>query len=288
MSTRFAEFNGLVFGGASYISRGSGKGREYTPYIMSELLPNEVETAYQQDDLITDGAVFSNFRYGARLVSLRGYILPRRGETAAELRQRLYTKLNGKKTSRLKYFDGAREFFCSAIASAPVCAAPKGQTVEFNINFTVPDFFWYESKKTVIAVATIEKQLSTPFTLPACFGRRTASASISNETELDIYPKLTFIVKNVTEAGSVFIRNLTTGREIVLSGISLPDGAQIEIDCASLTAINAESGESIINSFNDFSDFALVPGENLIECTDTNGNAETCVSVEYYKQYVGV
>lgn len=287
MSTRFAEFNGLVFGGASYIDRGGGK-REYTPYLMAELLPDEVETSYQQDDLITDGAVFSNFRYGARLVSLRGYILPRRGENLAELRQRLYTKLNGKKTSRLRYFDGTREFFCSAFGTAPVCAAPKGQTVEFNINFTVPDFFWYESKKTVLAVASVEKKLSTPFTLPMSFSSRTARSSISNENEFEIYPKLTFIAKNVTEAGSIFIRNLTTGSEIVLSGIEIPDGTQIEIDCATLTAINAESGESIINSFNDFSDFALAPGENLIECTDTNGNAETCVSVEYYKPFVGV
>ena len=282
MSKKYIEFNGITFGGKSWIDKQDGAGRIYTPYIITEFHPNEVNTTYQQDDFITDGALFSNFRYNARIVSLRGYILPRKDDKIEELRQQLYTKLNGKKNTKLVYFDGRKKFFCMAFADAPVCANTVKNSVEFNINFTVPDFFWYDSEQTVVAVAERKNLIKSPFALPMMFSQRISRVTIKNENEFGIYPKITF----VTEAGSVYIINHTTGEQIVLSGLSVEDGMEIVIDCKELTA--TVNGENIINNFNDFSDFAIVPGLNDLECIDSNENRETVIALKYYKPYVGI
>jgi hypothetical protein len=286
MSKRYIEFNGITFGSKNWIDKQDGAGKIYTPYIITEFHPNEVNTSYQQDNFITDGALFSNFRYEARIVSLRGYILPRKGDKIEELRQRLYTKLNGKKSTELVYFDGKKKFFCMAFADAPVCANAVKNSVEFNINFTVPDFFWHDSQKTVIAVGERTKLLKTPFTIPMMFAQRISKATVENENEFEIYPRFTIIAKNITEDGSIYITNHTTSQQIVLSGLAIEDDSQIVVDCKKLTA--TVNNESIINNFNDFSDFSLVPGLNTLECIDSNGNRETIVSLEYYRPYIGV
>lgn len=286
MNKKYIEFNGITFGGENWIGKQDSPGKMYTPYIITEFHPNEVNTTYQQDDFITDGALFSNFRYNARIVSLRGYILPRKGEKLENLRRALYTKLNGKKISKLSYFDGNKKFFCVAFADAPVCANAVKNSVEFNINFTVPDFFWYDSEKTVVAVAERTNLLQTPFTLPMMFTQRISRATVINENEFEIYPKFNVVAKNITEAGSLYIINHTTGEQVVLSGLSVEDGTQIVVDCKELTA--TINGESVINYFNDFSDFTLIPGINDLECIDSNEKRETVVTLEYYKPYVGI
>lgn len=286
MSKKYIEFNGITFGGGNWIDKQDGTGRIYTPYIITEFHPNEVNTTCQQDDFITDGALFSNFRYNARIVSLRGYILPRKGDKIEELRQQLYTKLNGKKNEKLTYYDGHKKYFCIAFADAPVCANAVKNSVEFNINFTVPDFFWYDNEKTIIPVGKTIKLLQTPFTLPMMFGQRISEATIENENEFEIYPKFTLIAKNITENGAIRVTNHTTGQQIIFSGLNVDDGKKIAVDCKKLTA--TIDGVSVINYFNDFSDFALTPGVNELECVDSNENRETIVALEYYKPYVGI
>lgn len=286
MSKKYIEFNGITFGGKSWVDKKDGAGKVYTPYIITEFHPNEINTTYQQDDFITDGALFSNFRYNARIVSLRGHILSRKGEKLEDLRRLLYTKLNGKKNSKLLYFDGNKKFFCTAFADAPVCANAVKNSVEFNINFTIPDFFWYDNEKTVIAVAKRTNLLASPFTLPMMFTQRISQAIIENENEFEIYPQFIIVAKDITEDGSVYITNNITGKKIILSGLAIEDGTKIVVDCKKMTAMI--NNESIINHFNDFSDFSLVPGLNDLECIDTNENRETSVAIEYYKPYVGI
>lgn len=286
MSKKYIEFNGITFGGENWINKPDGTGKMYTPYIITEFHPNEVNASYQQDDFITDGAVFSNFRYNARIVSLKGHILPRKGEKIETLRQHLYKKLNGKKKTKLAYYDGRKKYFCIAFADAPVCANVVKQSIEFNINFTIPDFFWYDNEKISVAVGETVKLLQTPFTLPMMFSQRTSEATIKNENEFEIYPVFTVAAKNITKDGSIYIKNHTTGQQVILTGLDVEDDKQIVIDCKKLTA--TIDGASIINYFNDFSDFSLVPGLNVLECVDSNDNRETIVALEYYEPYVGI
>ena len=97
---------------------------------------------------------------------------------------------------------------------------------------------------------------------------------------------MTIIAKNITEDGTIHITNHTTDKEIVLSGLTIEDGKKIVVDCKKLTA--TVEGENVINYFNDFSDFSLIPGENNLECIDSNGRKETLIEIEFYKPYVGI
>lgn len=286
MSNKYIEFNGITFGGKNWVNKQGDVGSTYTPYIITEFYPNEIETSCQHDDLITDGAILSNFRYNVRIVSLRGYILPRKGEDIKILRQQLFIKLNGKKHSKMLYFDGVNEFSCNAVADAPVCGKAVKNSVEFNINFTVPDFFWYENKKTVVAVGGTTKLLKTTFSFPTMFSERVSEATIENENEFAIYPVFTIIAQNVTKDGWITVTNHTTGTQIALSGIDVEDNAVIAVDCKKLTA--TMNGQSVINYFNDFEDFSLEPGTNVLECVDSNENRSNKIQMEYHRPYVGI
>lgn len=286
MSKKYIEFNDVTFGGENWVLKQGNAQNTYTPYIITEFYPNEVNTAYQQDDYITDGALFSNFRYEARIVSLRGYILPRKGEDVKVLRQALYTKLNGKKQTKLVYYDGNKRYFCNAFADTPVCAKELKNTVEFNINFTIPDFFWLEYELTTATVASRENLIKTPFTMPMIFAQRISTATVQNEQEFEIFPKFIIIANNISAAGVIYILNHTTGEQIVISDLNVENGSEITIDCKQLTA--SVNGIDIINNCNDFSGFSLIPGNNLLECVDNNEGRNSIVCVKYYRQFVGI
>ena len=285
--TKYIEFGGIVFGGESYIKKSvSDFELKYTPFIFSEFEPNEVTALSQKDDLLIDGSIYSNFRYDVRIVSLTGHILPRRGESVEQLRSYLITKINGKKQAKLIYFDGEKKYFCNAFGDIPVCAQKIKSSIEFNINFTVPDSFWYEYAETMIPVSQRVSNLTTQFTLPRIFTTRTSDAVITNENEFDIYPTVKITGGAVTASGSITVENVTTSETIVLSGYAVASGAVIVIDCKNLTA--TYNKYNIINYFNDFSDFKLVPGENHIKVYDNNNNSQIRVSVEFYRPYVGI
>ena len=284
MTTKYIRFGNIIFGGESYINIDDKT--TYTPFIFSEFSPNEVTTLSQKDDLIIDGAVYSNFRYDARVISLTGHILPRRGESAEELRQKLYAEINGKRQSELIYYSGDKKYVCDAFGDAPVCAKPIKQTVAFNINFTAPAGVWYEYTVTEIPVATRTPNLSTPFTLPRAFSLRISDAKIYNDNKFEIFPTVTVISNSVTADGGLTVENLTTDTKIILSGYAVERDTKIEIDCKNMTAKCGD--KNAINYFNDFSDFALVPGENHIKAYDSNNDSKFRVAIEFRKPYVGI
>lgn len=287
MTNKYIRFGGLTFGGESYIKGASDTGEtEYTPYIFSELEPNGLDALSQKDDLLIDGSVYSNFRYDARIVSLRGHILPRRGEDIRQLRQRLYAEINGKRQTQLIYFDGSKKYFCNAIGDVPACAVPIKASVEFNINFTVPDSFWYEYNMTSIAVSKKTPNLTTTFTLPRVFSFNETSAWITNENEFDIYPVVRIISNAVTSSGSLTVENVTTGCKIILTGYAVSSGTMIEIDCKNMTAKCGRT--NAINYFNDFSDFMLKPGKNQLKAYNNNNDSKFTAAIEFYRPYVGI
>ena len=120
MTNKYIAYNGIVIGAENWVKKDGGV--EYTPYIFSEFSPNEVSTTFQKDDLITDGSEYSNYRYEPRIVSLRGHILPRKGESVEELRIKLYEKCGGKTAHRLMYSSSTHGYFAEAVADAPVTA----------------------------------------------------------------------------------------------------------------------------------------------------------------------
>ena len=229
---------------------------------------------------------FSNFRYDSRIMSLRGYILPRNGERIEELRADLFTKINGKTNKKLIYFDGEKKFFCHCFADAPVVSGKIKESVEFNINFTVPDFYWYEFLKTEIPVCTRINHIETEFRLPTVFTTRIAEATINNPNNFNLYPIIKIIAGSTSESETLEVLNDTTGESVVLSGYTLNANEIVTIDCKTLDA--DASGVSVINYLNDFSDFSLIPGSNHLICTNARLGSMLTVAIEYYRPYIGI
>ena len=284
MTNKYIAYNGIVIGAENWVKKDGGV--EYTPYIFSEFSPNEVSTTFQKDDLITDGSEYSNYRYEPRIVSLRGHILPRKGESVEELRIKLYEKCGGKTAHRLMYSSSTHGYFAEAVADAPVTAKPAGAAAEFNINFTLPGFFWYDEQQTEIAAHTRIKNLPMPFTLPRSFGSTVSGATIINTNDFDIFPRVKIISDSNDKTESLELTNETTGKNITMTSYSITAGTQILIDCQSLTV--TAGGVDILDYFNDFSDFALIPGGNQIKCTNNGLNQSLRVAVEFYRPYVGI
>lgn len=279
---RYIKFNDITFGGGNFLK--INENNSYTPFIISEFDPNSGEAEYRQTNLIGDGAIFSDFRYQPRMISLKGYILPKKGEKLEDLRVLLASKINGKKTAKLTFFDGQNKYFCNAFADIPVFAQPVKNSVLFNINFTVPDFFWYEESVTSVAVCERKNNITGTFSLPLVFTTRTASGTVYNHNDFSIYPTIKIIANAMSAAVSLEIENETTGEKIILSNYAISAGEEIIIDLKNVTA--QVGNVSAINYFNDFSEFAVIPGSNLIKVTDTNTDSKLTVSVEYNAQYV--
>ena len=83
------------------------------------------------------------------------------------------------------------------------------------------------------------------------------------------------------------ILNETTGEYIQLSGATLSPGDIIVIDCENLTAV-LNGKTNIINSFNDFESFKIIPGKNVVKGINNNSSSAVNITMEYYKKWIGV
>lgn len=284
MTSRYIAYNGIVFGAESFVAR--GRKVEYTPYIFAEFEPNDISTVFQKDDLITDGSIYSNFKYEPRVVSLRGYILPRKGESLEELRIALYEKCNGKTASELLYESGNHTYITEAVADAPVTAKRVANSAEFNINFTLPGFFWYQKEAVRVGIYATEGNIPIPFTMPRTFGHTVSKAKIINTNGFDIYPKIKITSRADNTIKSLTVTNAAIDCTVTATELSIPPNGEVVIDCLKLTAFLGDT--SVIDYFNDFDGFLLAPGTNEISCTHSGGYDGTQVIIEYYRPFVGI
>lgn len=276
---RYIEFNGIKF-----------TSEDDTNYIYNYFNPNDGDTSYQSDvPLGYDGEIISNISYNSRVVNVKGNIW---GNTEQELynaRQELFNKCNGKTKGILTYFDGFKLYRAAAVASVPSCGDYRESLCTFNVNFTLYNFFWEDAdiSSLIVFTRTNGNFTNDKFTLPCVFTSRKAGTAILNDTEFDIYPIITIESSNAANSYPIKITNETTGEEITISGYSIPKGEVITIDCEKYTAVNG-SGVSIINYFNDFENWRIVKGENVIKATSNNSSSGIDIKIQYRKKYVGV
>ena len=167
-----------------------------------------------------------------------------------------------------------------------MCAAQRKNTVEFNINFTAPAFFWYAADEEEYTIYGRSKNITNPFTLPCMFGETTAGADFENQNEFDIYPVVRIISDANETTSSFLITNETTGEKIEMTGYSVPKGKMVEVDCYGLRA--TADGTDVLNYFNDFSGFRLIPGLNVIKCEQNGTNQRLRAAFVCSIPYVGI
>lgn len=273
MTKKYLKYNGITF-------------NDDTPYPFYSFIPNE-GTAEAQTDIavLKDGALYSNFRYNERLVSLKGHITGNDEEELIKNKQLLYIKCNGKTKSTLFWYDGYKEYKAEAVASIPVLSEKKGLCYEFNINFIIPGFYWEEANETSVPLFQRKNDVCMEFMPPCIFTSRTTGTVYINNTDFPIYPKIEFLVEETSEY-DLIITNETTGAIIELGDFQVTEGDIIVIDTENMTALH--NGIDIINSFNDFSDFHLTPGENVLSITNGGIEVNSSVMMKFYKKFVGV
>lgn len=270
---KYIEFNGIRFSDES-------------PFPFYEFLANEGTTDYQSDTFIgQDGEHISNMRYTSRTVSITGNIVADTENEFIAYRQQLFNKCNGKTKAELIYFDGFNKYKASAFANIPQLGEIHATSQIYNVNFILCDFFWISYDKTVIPLFERIDTVETSFTLPCMFTKRTTGNTIYNATDFDIYPVIKIGVLN-TETVDLKIKNESIGCAIELPSYLLNAGDTIVIDTEKYTA--SINRQNIINSFNDFSDWHIKTGENVITVKNGENSVNLNIVVEYNNKLVGV
>lgn len=270
---KYLEFNGIRFSADS-------------PFPFYSFSPNEGTTEYQSDTFVgQDGENITNIRYPSRMVSLSGNIVADTDEQFIAYRQQLFTKCNGKTKEELYYFDGFTKYKAAAIANIPQLGETHATSQVYNVNFILLDFYWQRADKTIIPLFERIDTVETSFTLPCVFTKRTAGATIYNGTDFDIYPILKIGIIN-SETVDLKIKNETSGAVIELPNYSFNAGETLIIDTEKYKA--AINGINIINSLNDFSDWRISPGENVITIKNGENSVSLNAVIEYNDKLVGV
>lgn len=256
---RFIKFNGIEF----------GKGKEY---IFTTFQPNECTTDRQEDKpILNDGSILSNFSYQARVVSLSGMIIADNRNELFEKMQKLSLKCNGKTISDLIYFNGAKTYKSTAVADVPQFGdiiAKRG--VEYNINFTLPNFYWYGT--SLISLGNVSNTSTGT----------SSTVTVNNPLDLEIKP---IIYVFATGVDKYTLENTTTGAKFDIDiKTALDTNGYIVIDTDGITA-NDNNGNDLINNVGDIEEFYLQSGNNSIKISSTTAFR---IELKYYPKYIGV
>ena len=271
--SKYIKFNGITFSHDSVF-----------PFY--SFLPNEGTTEHQSDKAVgIDGSIISNARYAERIVPLKGHIIAEDEKELTENIQKLFLKCNGKTKADLIYFDGYNIYFSEAVASLPTLSEKRGLCYEFNINFTLPHFYWLEAEATNVPLFERKNMTLTEFTLPCVFTQRTAGAVLFNEKDFSVFPIIEFISVLDGEYNLV-IKNETTGATIELLNYTLAKDDKVIIDLEKVTA--TKNGENIINAFNDFTEFCLVCGNNNITVQNNGEILNSTILLYYNERKIGI
>lgn len=237
-----------------------------------------------------DGEEYSNITFQPRKIEIHGTILAKNKYELSELKQRLSKACNPRLERDVYYFDGIQKYYARVV---PDCLPEYGGRIKnswfvnFSIYLIIPGFWWYAAECTNISIAKRVDTISTSFTLPCTFTERTSEAAINNDTDFEIYPEI-IIKSNISSSSATLkIVNETIGETIILSGYEISQNETITINCDLYTAYN-QDGENLINYFNDFEAWCIIPGENTIKGLVVDNLSGIDMYIKYKKRYLGV
>lgn len=261
-------FNGIIFDNGE-------KG-----YLFNNFNPNDgINVSRDEKQLAgTDNmSIAVNARYEPRVVNLKGVIL-------ADNRQRLYEKIrflttrcNGKTDDYLYYDNGYNVFRSRAVADVPSFGEYMGVSpcgCEYNINFTLLNFFWEDNSETETEIT----------------GSGTSYILAAN-SPCAVYPKL-YITPNA-DPKTLTVKWATsyiTGLDTVIlsadfSSYTLAAGKYICIDFGT-GALTYETGAILTKAITAIRRFELPTETSRI--IEISGVVPSKVILKYRKNYIGV
>ncbi len=252
-------------------------------------ITDTAETEFQEDPYIfKDGSAVSNFHYAMRTLCIEGNIWAESREEVTRLKREMLRRCNGKTKDKLFYTDNGERFFAYAVAEIPTFGRFEGNALPFTVNFTLYDFYWYLADAFCVFIADKTNFITSDnFALPMIFTSYTSRQTVCNEEDFSIYPTVKIKNTGAAKTDDIKVLNETTGVEVVITGVSLVENDLLTIDCQNLTAQN-QSGENLLNFCNEFEDFCLASGDNVIFAESNDEDGEIRVAIEYFVPRVGV
>ncbi len=157
------------------------------------------------------------------------------------------------------------------------------QSFAFQIECDYP--YFQDISFTQKDIYTKTNNITSPFTLPAVFSKRTTSVKVFNYGDVKIYPVLVISSAENSATGNYTIKNLSTNAAISMY-LTCNKGEKITIDTAKRTITSNVNG-NVVHSLKDgaLSEFYLRKGENIIECLCDNTSASPYGSVLFKNCY---
>ena len=161
------------------------------------------------------------------------------------------------------------------------------------LQFVCENPYFEDFSDKVISLSTRKDMFPTSFEgglgyidLPAVATKRTATITVNNRGDMDVYPTITIVAEEGSETLS--ISNLTTGKSITINK-DIASGEKVVFDVGNRTITSDLSG-SLLNYLSDdtiMSEFVLQRGNNELKATN-GGNDLLTGSVTYKNQYKAV
>lgn len=258
-------------------------------YILQRFNPNKGTSSKETDSNIgRDGINILNAYYDERSLTAKGIIIASSPEELYDLRRALVNNCDGKTQDFLYLNVGDIQYKALALADVPDFGDIKGNSITFNINFTLPKFYWYGGSQNIAPLFKQENYLKTEFTLPLILTQRTGGAEITNSG--DVPSPFTIEIHSdslTTETGGVRITNTTTGEYLFLD-YSVSKNEVVNIDTEEMTITSNINGNIIRYLDRGSNFFTLAVGKSRIIAVNNNADNHITTTLKFYDRYIGV
>lgn len=250
-----------------------------TDFYFNEFNPNEGSVSRSEDKPIgCHGIHISNATYDARVINVKGTIVGTSLSNLYDNMNKLSVACDGLTAAQLTWCNGTKLYASDdVVADLPSYGLIEGTTVDYNVNFTLPHFFWYESNSMYSWLSYNTAKTYTFINLNDVFTDTMA------ETQIQIKEAFTGTKKfNVSFSGAATNGKLYS-MTFNVNGAALNDYIIIKSDTNRLyKAANYGSGSAlnltVTSGSAKASDMYLRKGNNMVTVTVDDGvNYRACV-----------
>jgi len=258
------------------------------PYFFQELSGVDGITAevIRVQSIGQDGSTVTNVRLMNRELTLTGAIKGKSKEEIAAYRARLLRVFFPKSKGKIIYEYGniKRQIECQVEVGPKFSKQQTFKYQNFIIDILCPDPYWTEIEPISFRLASFEGGFSFPMSFPINFGQVGTKMIVNNpgDTKAPVFLKLTGKLVNPA------IKNTTIGAEIKINRtIEAEDVLEIGTEYGNkYVRINGENAFHYVDENSDF--FSLRVGENQLEYTAAESDANSSCILSFYPKYSGV
>lgn len=259
-----------------------------TNFTMEELNDGGIATPLHRmiETPLRDGATYVDTRLQPRMFSLGVSFGASTIDAMFDLRRQMAAALNPRRGQGLLMFAPYDEGYeITAMLNSFPFNSRFAMFARQPAAFLCTDPLWRKVARTESVVSVPQGGWSITWTIPWTITESAISQSVTNEGDVDSYPKF------VITAGSVgledpYVENTTTGETFRLQGVVLAANEYVTIDMDARTVVKNDGTNLIGYRTSESRMWALEPGSNTVKCGAEAGSGTAQMS--HAAQLVGV